>query len=213
MCNAAVIVTIILLRKCKLIQNIDAFGTMIWMKCDSTTYSCLTQSGLLQSTELPQYANLEVIQESIRRRSKMSDSEGPEQPKEGAMADRVLVGGWEQHCGEAGRMFYFNPVTKQSQWEPPSDSDEDRLSVVCIASLVVYINSILFRPGGPHSLQARWPTFSPGPVAHILSRPGGPHSLQLILSMATCLVSLQDSPQFSFFCSAIVCTCIWGSVA
>lgn len=161
---------------------------MIWMKCDSTTYSCLTQSGLLQSTELPQYANLEVIQETIRRRSKMSDSEGPEQPKEGAMADRVLIGGWEQHCDEAGRMFYFNPVTKQSQWEPPSGSSEDRLSVVCIASLVVYVNSILFRPGGPHSLQ-------------------------LILSMATCLVSLQDSPQFSFFCSAIVCTCIWGSVA
>jgi len=75
------------------------------------------------------------IQEVIRRRSQIAESEGPQRPEEGATADKILIGGWEQHCDAEGRVFYFNPVTKESQWGPPSGSRisiaSDRLSMVC----------------------------------------------------------------------------------
>ena len=77
----------------------------------------------------------------IRRRSQLAESEGPQRPEEGATADKILVGGWEQHCDTEGRVYYFNPVTKESQWEAPSgcriSSISNRLSVVRATSYLL----------------------------------------------------------------------------
>ncbi|KAJ5668987.1 WW/Rsp5/WWP [Penicillium macrosclerotiorum] len=46
------------------------------------------------------------------------------------MADSGLPAGWEvRHSNSKNLPYYFNPVTKESRWEPPADTDTEKLKI------------------------------------------------------------------------------------
>ncbi|KAJ5591577.1 WW/Rsp5/WWP [Penicillium hispanicum] len=46
------------------------------------------------------------------------------------MADTGLPTGWEvRHSNSKNLPYYFNPATKESRWEPPSDTDTEKLKL------------------------------------------------------------------------------------
>ncbi|KAJ5218463.1 WW/Rsp5/WWP [Penicillium cinerascens] len=46
------------------------------------------------------------------------------------MADSGLPSGWEvRHSNSKNLPYYFNPATKESRWEPPADTDTEKLKV------------------------------------------------------------------------------------
>merc|ERR1712187_172702 len=48
----------------------------------------------------------------------------------GKMADTGLPAGWEvRHSNSKNLPYYFNPSTKESRWEPPAETDTDKLKV------------------------------------------------------------------------------------
>jgi NIMA-interacting peptidyl-prolyl cis-trans isomerase 1 len=45
-------------------------------------------------------------------------------------ADSGLPAGWEvRHSNSKNLPYYFNPATKESRWEPPADTDTEKLKV------------------------------------------------------------------------------------
>ncbi|KAJ5151158.1 WW/Rsp5/WWP [Penicillium canariense] len=46
------------------------------------------------------------------------------------MADSGLPAGWEvRHSNSKNLPYYFNPATKESHWEPPTDTDTEKLKL------------------------------------------------------------------------------------
>ncbi|KAE8383362.1 hypothetical protein BDV26DRAFT_251600 [Aspergillus bertholletiae] len=46
------------------------------------------------------------------------------------MVETGLPAGWEvRHSNSKNLPYYFNPMTKESRWEPPADTDTDMLKV------------------------------------------------------------------------------------
>ncbi|OJJ85048.1 peptidylprolyl isomerase ESS1 [Aspergillus glaucus CBS 516.65] len=46
------------------------------------------------------------------------------------MAETGLPTGWEvRHSNSKNLPYYFNPATKESRWEPPSDTDTEKLKM------------------------------------------------------------------------------------
>lgn len=45
-------------------------------------------------------------------------------------ADSGLPAGWEvRHSNSKNLPYYFNPATKESRWEPPADTDTEKLKI------------------------------------------------------------------------------------
>lgn len=45
-------------------------------------------------------------------------------------AETGLPAGWEvRHSNSKNLPYYFNPATKESRWEPPADTDTDKLKI------------------------------------------------------------------------------------
>ncbi|KAI1917703.1 peptidyl-prolyl cis-trans isomerase Pin1 [Ophidiomyces ophidiicola] len=50
------------------------------------------------------------------------------------MADSGLPPGWEvRHSNSKNLPYYFNPQTKESRWEPPAETDTEKLKVYMAA--------------------------------------------------------------------------------